>query len=331
MKTIVCVSLALAAPLCGQVDGKSGDQVVGAVQILVPAAEELFASNAKVETLATTLQFCEGPVWVPAMAALVFSDIPRNQWLRWTAAEGVGVWKASAGANGNLLDREGRLLSCQHGDRNVVRHEQDGKLTVLAATHAGKPLNSPNDLAVRFDGTIWFSDPTYGLGKRPKEQAGNFVYRLDPATDNLVAVLTEGFDQPNGLCFAPDHQRLYVADSGKGQRVGAFPVAADGSLGTPVFWLDGGSDGMRCDAQGNLYTTARDGVRVYSPAGELLAKVVLAQAPTNCAFGGPTGTDLFVTARQHLYRIPMRVQGAPWPAPPVPAVAPAGPAPAKRQ
>lgn len=311
---VIVQKLALLSFWCGA-------PLLAQVQILEPAAAALFAVDAKVETLSTKLQFCEGPVWLPTEGALVFSDIPANQWLRWTAADGVVAWKASAGANGNQLDREGRLLSCQHGEGNLVRHEADGKLTVLAALHDGKPLNSPNDLAVRVDGSIWFTDPGYGLGKRPQQQAGNFVYRLDPATGTLAAVLRRDFDQPNGICFSPDHQRLYVADSGKGQRVGAFPVAADGTLGKVEFWLDGGSDGMRCDAEGNLYTTARDGVRVYSSKGQLLAKVALAKAPTNCAFGGASGTDLFVTARQHLYRIPMRVHGAPWPAPPVPGPA----------
>ncbi len=311
MRTCLCVVVCLGAALPAQ------------VSILDPAAKELFAEGAGVETLAADLQFCEGPVWLVEADALLFSDIPANRWLRWTAKDGTRTWKASAGANGNTLDREGRLLSCQHGARNLVRHEADGALTVLAAAFDGKPLNSPNDVVVRADGTIWFTDPTYGLGKRAREQPGNFVYRLDPAGGALTVVQRE-FDQPNGLCFSPDHKRLYVADSGKGQRIGAFDVRADGTLGEAAFWIAGGSDGMRCDAEGNLYTTQRDGVIVYSPAGKRLARIGLGQIPTNCAFGGPDGTDLFVTARTHLYRIPMRVQGAAMPPPPAPAPAPVG-------
>jgi gluconolactonase len=278
-----------------------------------PAGRDLFADGAEVEVLAADRQFCEGPTWLASEQALLFSDIPKNQWLRWTAAGGVVVWKESAGANGNTLDQQGRLLSCQHGARNIVRHEAAGTLTVLAAAFADKPLNSPNDVAVRCDGTIWFTDPTYGLGRRQREQAGNHVYRLDPATAALVVVQRD-FDQPNGLCFAPDHARLYIADSGRPQRIGAFPVQADGTLGAAAFWLEGGADGMRCDHVGNLYATCKGGLRVFSPAGVLLAEVDLAPTPTNCAFGGKDGTELFVTARTHLYRIAMRVRGAPMPA-----------------
>ncbi len=285
------------------------------IELLDAAAKDLFAPDAKVEALASDLQFCEGPVWLAAEQALLFSDIPANEWRRWTAADGVKTWKASAAANGNTLDRQGRLLSCQHEARNVVRHEPDGKLTVLAATFADAPLNSPNDVVVRHDASIWFTDPTYGLGKRKREQPGNHVYRIDGKTGVLTVVQTE-FAEPNGLCFSPDHARLYIADSGRKQRVGAFDVLADGTLSKPVFWLPGGSDGMRCDALGNLYTTSQDGVRVWSKDGKPLALIELDQIPTNCAFGGNDGTDLFVTARTHLYRIAMRVTGAPMPAPP---------------
>lgn len=284
------------------------------ISFLDPAAKDLFANGAKVEVLAADLQFCEGPVWLTKEQALLFSDIPRNEWRRWTALDGVTTWKVSEGANGNTVDRQGRLLSCQHQARNVVRHEPDGKLTVLAAAFGDAPLNSPNDLVVRSDDSIWFTDPTYGLGKRKREQPGNYVYRIDGKTGALTVVQTE-FAEPNGLCFSPDHTRLYLGDSGRKQRVGAFDVLADGTLSKAVFWLPDGSDGMRCDAQGNLYTTSMDGLHVWSKEGKPLALVELDQIPTNCAFGGPEGKDLFVTARTHLYRIAMRVSGAAMPAP----------------
>ncbi|MFM1871067.1 MAG: Gluconolactonase precursor [Planctomycetota bacterium] len=314
MSKLAILALLAAAPLAAQ------------VTFLDPAAEALFAVDAKVETLADDLGFCEGPVWLRSRGELVFSDIPRNRWLRWTARDGVVEWKPSAGANGNAVDRDGRLLSCQHGDRNLVRHEADGSLTVLVFEHAGKRLNSPNDVAVHRDGSIWFTDPTYGLGKREREQAGNFVYRFEPRTGAVRAMLTEGFAQPNGICFSPDHRRVYVADSGApasksapGERVGAFDVRADGTVAAAVFWLEGAADGMRCDAGGNLYTTARDGLRVYAPDGKLLARVALPEIPTNCTFGGADGNELFVTARRHLYRIVMRTKGAELPPPPEPA------------
>ena len=276
-------------------------------------ASELIAADAVVEKLSGALKFAEGPVWREAEQALVFSDIPAGKLLRWTAKDGVQEWQASEQSNGNTIDREGRLISCQHAARNVVRREADGKVTVLADKFEGKLLNSPNDVAVRNDGTLWFTDPDYGLGKRAKEQPGNFVYRLDPKTGAL-AIVQRDFHEPNGLCFAPDHNRLYVADSGKKQRIGAFPVQADHTLGAPTFWIEGGSDGMRCDRLGNLYTTHSTGVRIFSPEGKSLATIQLDQDPTNCAFGGTDGKTLFVTARTDLYRVPLLVAGASMPA-----------------
>ncbi len=306
--------------------------VLGLLPTVLPAqvafhherGRELLASDAKIERIVAERQFTEGPVWLPREQALLFSDIPAKTWLKWSAAAGCKPWQASAAANGNTLDVEGRVLSCQHEARNIVRHEADGAQTVLVDRHDGKPLNSPNDAVVRSDGTLWFTDPTYGLGKREREQPGNFVYRFDPAS-KATTVVQRDFDQPNGLCFAPDHARLWIADSGKKQRVGAFPVLADGGLGPATMWLEGGSDGMRCDRHGNLFTTARDGVRVYGPDGVHLATVTLPEQPANCAFGGEDGTTLFVTARTSVYAIPTRTTAAAMPERPVaPATEKAG-------
>jgi gluconolactonase len=298
-----------------------GPRLPAQVTLVDPAGSELVAFDAVIEKLASGMKFVEGPVWLANDAALVFSDIPRGLLLRWSAKDGVTEWRVSAQSNGNTLDRDGQLITCQHEARNIVRHEADGSVTVLATKHDGKLLNSPNDAAVRSDGTVWFTDPTYGLAKRDKEQAGNFVYRLDPATGEL-AVVQRDFDQPNGLCFSPDHDRLYIADSGRGQRVGAFPVSSDRTLGEPLFWLEGGSDGMRCDMRGNLYTTSRDGVRIYSPKGERLATIALPEVPANCAFGGADFRTLFVTARTSLYRVELKVRGASIPPPPAAAPTP---------
>ncbi len=273
------------------------------------AGKALVAADAKVERIVEGRAFTEGTLWLPKTQQLLFTDIPKNQWLVWTAKDGCKEWKASEGANGNTLDLDGNVISCQHGAHNLVRHEADGKVTVLVSEHEGKPLNSPNDCAVRNDGTTWFTDPAYGLGKRKAEQPGRFVYRFDPAT-TVTTVVQKDFDQPNGLCFSPDHQRLYVADSGAKKRIGAFPVQADGTLGAASFWLDGGADGIRCDAQGNLYTTANDGVRIYSKAGEKLATIALPEQPSNCAFGGEAFTTLFVSARTSVYSVPLLVAGA---------------------
>ena len=284
------------------------------------AGKALVAADAKAERIVEGRAFTEGTLWLPKTGQLLFTDIPKNQWLVWSQKDGCKEWKPSEGANGNTLDLDGNVISCQHGSHNLVRHEADGKATVLVSEHDGKPLNSPNDCAVRNDGSIWFTDPAYGLGKRKAEQPGRFVYRFDPAT-KATTVVQQDFDQPNGLCFAPDHQRLYIADSGSKKRVGAFPVQADGTLGAAAFWMEGGADGIRCDAQGNLYTTANDGVRIYSATGEKLAVIALPEQPSNCAFGGEGFTTLFVSARTSVYSVQLKVAGAA--IPPARAAAPA--------
>lgn len=269
----------------------------------------LVAADAKVERLATDHEFTEGPVWDVAKQRLVYSDIPVQRWFTWTRRFGSKELGASAGANGNTLDAERRLLSCRHDARDVVRHEADGTLTVLVDAHDGKKLNSPNDVAVHQDGSVWFTDPTYGLGKRTKEQAGNFVYRFDPKSKD-VRVVQRDFDMPNGLCFAPDGKTLWIADSGRKQRIGAFPVRDDGTLGEPIRWLDGGADGVRCDTAGNLWAAAGDGVRVFGADGQRLLTIALPEMPANLAFGGDDFRTLFVTARTSLYALPVLATGA---------------------
>lgn len=269
----------------------------------------LVAAEAKVERLATGHKFTEGPVWDVTNQRLVYSDIPVQRWFTWTSRDGSKELGASAGANGNTLDGALRLLSCRHDARDVVRHEADGSLTVLVDAHDGKKLNSPNDAAVHQDGSVWFTDPTYGLGKRTKEQAGNFVYRFDPKSKD-VRIVQRDFDMPNGLCFAPDGKTLWIADSGRKQRIGAFPVRDDGTLGEALRWLDGGADGVRCDEHGNLWAAAGDGVRVFGPDGQRLLTIALPEVPANLAFGGDDFRTLFVTARTSLYRVPVLATGA---------------------
>ena len=279
------------------------------VKIEDPSAEALVAADAKVEKLAGDLKFTEGPVWLPEKKMLVFSDIPAAKLMQWTAAKGLAEFRASENANGNTLDNEGRLVTCQHSGRNLVRTEKDGKITVLVDGHDGKKLNSPNDAVVKRDGTVWFTDPPYGVPKdQQKEQDGNWVYRFDPATKK-TSIVCRDFDMPNGLAFSPDEQRLYIADSGKGQRVGAFDVKPDGTLSAAVWWAAGGSDGLRVDAKGNIYTTAGDGVRIYSPEGKRLATIAIPEHPANCAFGGDDFQTLFVTARTGLYCVKLKVAG----------------------
>ena len=272
-----------------------------------PSASELVDVDAKIEKLGGGMQFTEGPVWLPEEQELMFSDIPRGKLMRWTAGRGVDEWRDSEQSNGNARGPKGRLLSCQHAARNVVRYEPDGQVTVLASEHDGKLLNSPNDLAVDRFGNLWFTDPTYGLRGREREQSGNYVYYLQ--VGGAPVVVQREFDMPNGVCLSPSQATLYVADSGKKQRIGAFGVRSDGTLSEPLFWIPTGADGLRCDAKGNLYAACRDGVRVYSARGEHLVTIELPEVPANLAFGGEDSRDLFVTARTSLYRVRLRARG----------------------
>ena len=267
--------------------------------------KKLFPAGAKVERLATGLQFIEGPQWMPG-GFLVFSDIPADELKRWDAKGGVTTFRRpSQMANGNTLDREGRLLSAEHGGRRVSRTEKDGQVITVVDSFEGKKLSSPNDVVVKSDGTIWFTDPDYGLAGRPKEQAGNYVYRFDPASKALTAIAKD-FDKPNGLCFSADESKLYVADSGAPRHIRVFAVGRDGATsGGGVFVkIDkGGPDGIRCDAGGRVWSSSGDGAQIFAADGHLIARILLPEAAANLAFGGPKGRTLYLTARKSLYTV----------------------------
>lgn len=271
-------------------------------------------AGAQVVKLADGFRFTEGPVWVPADGGyLVFSDIPENRLIRWTAAGGAVTFRQPSGnANGNTLDRAGHLLTCEHSGRRVAIAVPGGETRTVVAEFEGRRLNSPNDAVVRSDGTIWFTDPDYGLpnnadrtGKVGKEQPGNFVYRFDPATGALAAVVRD-FDKPNGLAFSPDERQLYVADAGTPKHIRVFAVDAAGAVtGGEVFaTIDAGvPDGIRVDAAGRVWSSAGDGVHIFAPDGKLIGKILVPEAPANLCFGGPDGRTLFMTARRSLYAI----------------------------
>ncbi len=278
----------------------------------------LFPPDAKVERLVTGLQFTEGPVWMPGQAGgyLVFSDIPADELKRWDRRGGLQLYrKPSNNANGNTLDREERLVTAEHGGRRISRTEKNGTVTTVVDSFEGRKLNSPNDVVVASDGAIWFTDPDYGLSGRPREQAGNYVFRLDTKTNRLTAVIKD-FDKPNGLCFSPDESRLYVADSGKPRHIRVFKVTAGGEVsGGEVFAAidKGGPDGIRCDEGGRVWSSSGDGVQIFSPQGRLVARVLLPESAANLAFGGRAGRTLFLTARKSLYAVETLVRGAPRP------------------
>jgi gluconolactonase len=278
--------------------------------------------SALVERLYDGCRWAEGPAYFPAHRALVWSDIPNDRMLRWDEASGhVSVFRQPSNySNGNTVDRLGRLVTCEHGGRRVTRTEHDGTITVVTDRFDGKRYNSPNDVVVKSDGTIWFSDPTYGIDtdyegyKAPAEQDGSHVYRvnLDGSVDR---VLTD-FIKPNGLAFSPDEKRLYVVDSGRthvpdGPRhIRVFDVAADGSLsGGAVFADKGNYDGLRLDEDGRVWTSATEAVHCYEPDGTLLGEIVIGETVSNVCFGGLKRNRLFITATTSVYAVMLAVNG----------------------
>lgn len=275
----------------------------------------------EVVQLAGEMSFTEGPVWVPAQDALLFSDIPASRLMRWSEAEGLSVHAESENPNGNLLDLEGRLLTCRHGARDLVRTEADGSLRVLASHYEGARFNSPNDVAVDSDGALWFTDPPWGLGdwEAERELDGHWVYRLEPESGELRRVLDHTI-MPNGIAFAPDESVLYVADTGGMPRLAeelrdapktlsAYAVL-DGERLDPVpLWrVETVCDGMAVDEHGNVYATGPT-ITVWSPEGELLGEIEVPEQPANVCFGGAEYRTLYITARTGLYAVELDVRG----------------------
>ena len=281
------------------------------VMFIDPSTQpDLVAADAKVEKLAGGMRFTEGPVWMARDHGgfLVFSDIPADELKKWSPADRAlsTFRRPSHQTNGNALDREGRLVSCEHHARRVTRTEPDGTVTTLVDSFQGKKLNSPNDVVVKSDGTIWFTDPPYGLPRDAKRDLDrNYVFRFEPKTHE-ISVAADDFDMPNGLCFSPDEAKLYIADSGRPHHVRVFDVGEDGKLSNGrVFCViePGVPDGMRCDERGNLWSTAGDGIHIFAPDGKLIGKIPVPETPANLCFGGEDGRTLFITGRTSLYSI----------------------------
>ena len=274
--------------------------------------------DVRIEKLYEGCRWAEGPVYVPAGRYLLWSDIPNDRMLRWDELTGtVGVFRQPAGyPNGNTLDGAGRLVTCEHGNRRVTRTEHDGSVAVLADRYQGKRFNSPNDVVVRSDGSVWFTDPSYGIdsdyeGHRANSEIGAcHVYRVD-AGSGAVRIVADDFVRPNGLAFSLDERRLYVSDT-RVKHMRVFDVADDGALsGGGVFatCTVGGFDGFRLDDAGRIWTSAGDGVHCYDPDGTLLGKVLVPESVANVVFGGPKRNRLFICATTSLYSVHLKITG----------------------
>lgn len=280
--------------------------------------------NTTLKKLGGGFDWAEGPVWFGDAGCLLFSDIPNNRIHRWAPETGITTFRAPSNyANGHTRDRQGRLVSCEHGLRRVTRTEWDGTITVIADGYQGKRLNSPNDVVVHSDGSIWFTDPHYGIhtdheGFRAEEELPCQVYRVDPS--GIIEAVVSDFSCPNGLAFSPDEGRLYVADTGRmysgdPQHIRVFDMASGRPRGGAVFHTiaQGCADGVRVDTEGNLWSSAGDGVHCLSPQGELLGKILVPEVVSNLCFGGRAKHQLFITATTGLYMIPLNRNGAQWP------------------
>jgi len=291
------------------------------VEIRDPRFRDIVGDDAPLERLGTGFEFTEGPVWHPYEKHLTFSDMPGDTMRRWTAAGGITVFrKPSNMANGNTYDRSGRLLTCEHATSRVVRAERDSSITVIATTYDAKTLNSPNDIVVKRDGTIYFTDPTYGRMPYyglPREQEHEFqgVYKVAPDGSGLT-LLVDDFAQPNGLCFSRDEQRLFVNDTDRGH-IRVFDVESDGRLSGGSVWAavvgngPGAPDGMKIDSAGNLYCCGPGGLHVFSPDAVSLGVIKTPEVVANFTWGDDDLRSLFLTATSSLYRTRSRTPGIP--------------------
>jgi len=311
-----------------QLENPMALSLINSFQVIDPRFRKLAFGNVHVEKLWTGCRWAEGPAWFAAGRYLVWSDIPNDRMMRWDETDGsVSVFRQPAmNTNGNFVDLQGRLVSCEHRGRCISRTEHDGRRTVLAATSDGKRFNSPNDLVVKSDGSIWFTDPSYGIDSdyegdaSPNEIGAQRVYRFDAASGG-VSIVADDFVQPNGLAFSPDESLLYIVDTGLTHRddgphhVRRFKVAADGRTlsGGEVFATcpQGLYDGFRVDVQGNLWLSAGDGVHCHASDGTLLGKILIPEVVANVCFGGAKLNRLFMCGTTSLYSVYLNTAAAP--------------------
>ena len=301
-----------------------------AIHTLDPRFEKYRIFSAAVERLHTGSRWAEGPVWFGDGRYLLWSDIPNNRILKWEEETGeVSTYRRPTDfANGHTRDRQGRLVTCEHGGRRVTRTEYDGSLTVLMDSWQGKKLNSPNDVVVKSDGSIWFTDPPFGIhgnyeGHKAESEVPQAVYRIDSQTGQ-ASIIADDVLGPNGLCFSPDETILYIVES-RGQpyrKILAYDVTADGTgIRNKRVFVDAGPggtpDGMRCDVDGNIWagwgmgTAELDGVMVFAPDGTPIGRIALPERCANVCFGGLKRNRLFMAASQSLYAVYVNTQGVP--------------------
>lgn len=303
-----------------------GDLRSGAVVVHPRFRDLIGGDDVEVRKHYTGTEWAEGPAYVPGRDGsggfVVFSDVPNNRMLKFDPATGhTSIFREpSHYSNGNTVDAEGRLVTCEHSRHAISRLEHDGTHHVLVDSFEGKKLNSPNDLCIKSDGSIWFTDPPYGIlsgregNARESELDGNYVYRLEPETGNITIVVDQ-LDRPNGIAFSPEESILYVADTGEPRNVAAFDVAADGvsvkNMRIFAVVRPGIADGFRCDEFGNVWTSAHDGVHCYTPEGELIGKILVPEQRTaNCTFGDADRKTLYICGDVSLYSVRLNVAGA---------------------
>ena len=274
-----------------------------------------------VERLWTGARWTEGPVYFPAGRYVLFSDIPNDRIMRYDETDGsVSVFRTPCGyANGHTVDRQGRLVSCEHGNRRVTRTEIDGRITVIADNYQGKRLNSPNDVVVKSDDSIWFTDPPYGImsdyeGNKATPEIGNNVFRVDGKTGE-IKIVVDDFIRPNGLAFSPDERYLY-ANGSRNKYIRRYDVKPDGTLTNSQMFIDmttdsapGITDGMKVDSKGNVYSSGPGGIWVIAPDGKHLGTIRTPESVTNLAFGDADRKTLYITARHTIYKIRIKEPG----------------------
>jgi len=287
-----------------------------------PGFERLVSADAALETIATGCTFTEGPLWNEQKGYLLWSDMPADKMRKWTPEEGVTIFRAPCGkSNGLTYDKQGRLVACEHANRRISRTESDGAIVSLATHYEGKRLNSPNDVVMKSDGAIYFSDPPYGLTAEfgvAGEQELDFqgVFRLSPDGETIT-LLVDDFEKPNGLAFSPDESKLYIDDTDLGH-IRIFDVRADGKLSGGKLFAElegdepGGCDGLKIDVEGNIYCTGPGGIHVLDPDGNVLGRMrIPAEHAANLAWGDSDRKSLYITAVENVYRIRMNIAGIP--------------------